>query len=103
MRINASLERSTAYARRRYVRHPVRIGAGLSENIRPSAAITVIDLSTGGCGIETDLHLEEGARVWLKLPGLESWPGRVAWCADGRAGLSFDAPLHPAVIERFVK
>jgi hypothetical protein len=46
-------------------------------------------------------HCEVGARVWLKLPGLESWSARIAWTQDKRAGLSFDRPLHQAVVERY--
>ena len=103
MRVAAALERGVVYDRRRYLRHSVRIGAGLSENIRPSIAIAVVDLSVGGCGIEVDIHLETDARVWLKLPGLESWPCRVVWCSDGRAGLGFDRPLHQAVVDRILQ
>jgi hypothetical protein len=98
MRVVAGLERGAAYDRRRYVRHEVRLGSGLSANIRPSLQVLVVDLSAGGCGIELSIHLEEGARVWLKLPGMESLPARVAWTEDGRAGLAFDHPLHPAVV-----
>lgn len=101
MRLAASIERGMAFDRRRYERHRVQIGAGLYENVRPTTPITVTDLSTGGCGIETTLDLNVDARVWLKLPGVESWPCRVAWVQGHRAGLSFDHPLHPAVVARF--
>ena len=62
--------------------------------VRPALAGMV--LSVG------DLELESGARVWLRLPGLESVPARVAWSQYGRAGLTFDHPYHPAVVERIV-
>jgi hypothetical protein len=101
MRVAAALERGLADDRRRYARYQVQIGAGLSANIRPSTPITVVDLAVGGCGIEIGIHIEPGARVWLKLPGLEAWPCRIAWAAEGRAGLSFDQPLHQAVVDRF--
>ena len=103
MRINAAIERgSTAFDRRQAVRQPVQIGAGLGANNRPSSSIIVVDLSIQGCGFEATCHLETGARVWLKLPGLESWPARVAWAEEGRGGLQFDRPLHEAVVERYV-
>ena len=102
MRVAAALERGVAFDRRRYVRHAVAIGGGLSANIRPATPIVVVDLSAGGCGIEIGIHVDVDTLVWLKLPGLESWPCRVAWSRDGRAGLTFDHPLHPAVVERFV-
>jgi hypothetical protein len=102
MRLAASIERGSAYDRRRYQRTPVSIGAGLgSAQDRPSTDVTVVDLSEGGCGIESSAWLEAGARVWLKLPGLQSWPARVAWADGVRAGLEFDQPLHPAVVGRY--
>ncbi|HEX8262994.1 MAG TPA: PilZ domain-containing protein [Allosphingosinicella sp.] len=102
MRVAAMLERALAEDRRRFMRHPVHLGAGLSRaNDRPGSPVTVIDLSTHGCGLEVEGHCEPGSRVWLKLPGLESWPARIAWAEGGRAGLSFDRPLHEAVVGRF--
>lgn len=99
MRLAAALEQRPAFDRRRYMRHPVQIGGGLGDNGRASVPITVIDLSTSGCGIETANHLEHDSRVWLKLPGLASLPCRVAWFSDGHAGLNFENPMHPAVVE----
>jgi hypothetical protein len=103
MRLAASIERGSAYDRRQYVRRPVNIGAGLAGNDRPASSVVLFDLSTHGCGFEATCHIETGARVWLKLPGLESWPARIAWAADGRAGLEFDRPLHDAVVERYAR
>ncbi|HYE28276.1 MAG TPA: PilZ domain-containing protein [Allosphingosinicella sp.] len=102
MRVAAMLERALAEDRRRFLRHPVSVGAGLSaDSGRPAAPVTVVDLSTHGCGIEGAGHCEPGSRVWLKLPGLESWPARIVWAQDERAGLSFDRPLHEAVVARY--
>ena len=102
MRVAALLERAAAEDRRRFLRHPVSVGAGLSgESGRPGSPVTVIDLSTHGCGIEVSGHCEPGSRVWLKLPGLESWPSRIVWSEGNRAGLSFDRPLHEAVVSRY--
>lgn len=101
MRFAARLERGMSYDRRQASRSVVKVGAGLYDNVRPSFNITVTDLSTGGCGVEANVHLEAGTRVWLKLPGLESWAARVVWSHNGRAGLSFDTPLHQGVVDRF--
>ena len=102
MRVAAMLERGAAEDRRRFMRHPVSVGAGLaSSNDRPAAPVMVVDLSTHGCGIEVAGHCERGSRVWLKLPGLESWPSRIVWAEGNRAGLSFDRPLHQAVVDRY--
>lgn len=102
MRLAAAIERASATDRRRFERTAVSIGAGLgSASDRPSTSVTVVDLSEGGCGIETSAYLEAGTRVWLKLPGLQSWAARVAWADGARAGLAFDAPLHGAVVARY--
>ena len=102
MRIAAALERGAVYDRRRYLRHQVQIGGGLAAHIKPSTPVAVTDLSTGGCGIEVSFELEQGARVWLRMPGLENLPARVAWAEGNRAGLAFDHPLHPAVVQHLV-
>jgi hypothetical protein len=98
MRIPAALERGAVFDRRRYLRHQVQFGGGLAVNIKPSSPVAVTDLSTGGCGIEAGFELERGARVWLRMPGLENLPARVVWVEGDRAGLAFDHPLHPAVV-----
>ncbi|MBV8686565.1 MAG: PilZ domain-containing protein [Alphaproteobacteria bacterium] len=102
MRLSARLERSSVQDQRRHLRHSVHVGGGLGAPERPTSAITVVDLSTHGCGIELTSHVEAGARVWLKLPGLESWSARIVWEQDGRAGLAFDRSLHPSVVERYL-
>ena len=101
MRIDARLERPARDDLRRHLRSPVHLGAGLRTPERPTSPVTVTDLSTHGCGIELSSHLTAGSRVWIKLPGLESWDARVVWEQDGRAGLEFARPLHPSVVARY--
>jgi inactivated superfamily I helicase len=101
MRVAARLERAVAHDQRRYARRPVQISAGLGVADRTSSAVTVVDLSTHGCGIELDSHVDAGARVWIALPGLENWAARVMWAQQGRAGLAFDRPMHQAVVDRY--
>jgi len=69
-------------------------------SFRPMA-IALRDISSAGCGFESVCMFDAGARVLLTLPGLEVWPATVTWWRDGRGGLSFSRPLHPAVAERF--
>ena len=101
MRISAALERGTANDPRRYARHSVHIGGGLGEEKRPSFPVTVVDLSTHGAGLELRTDLVEGTRMWLKLPGLQSWACTVVWSRDGRAGVEFVNPLHEGVVARY--
>jgi hypothetical protein len=68
--------------------------------LRPMS-VELHDISTHGCGIVSDCTLAPGARVLLDLPGLEIWSATVVWWQDGRGGLRFCRPMHPAVAARF--
>ena len=59
----------------------------------------VVNLSTDGYMAETELKLEPGIHVWLKLPGLEAQNSRCVWVENGKAGFQFLTPLHPALVE----
>ncbi|MDB5699279.1 MAG: hypothetical protein JWN69_2083 [Alphaproteobacteria bacterium] len=60
------------------------------------------DLSRSGCKVELVDRVLPGETIWIKLPGLDSIPARVAWSRDWIAGLEFSTPLHPAVFEMLV-
>ena len=80
-------------------RRIVNLAARLRE---PGATIVdaeVVNLSVDGFMAETDLKLEPGANVWLKLPGLEPQNSRCVWVEDGKAGFQFATPLHAATVE----
>lgn len=83
-------------------RRIVNLAARLRE---PGARIVdadVMNLSTDGYMAVTELVLEVGANVWLKLPGLEPQNSRVVWVEDGKTGFQFAASLHPATLEMIV-
>lgn len=63
--------------------------------------IEIVDIAPGGCGFVSNWQMPAGTRIWLRLPGLETWSATVAWSAKCRGGLKFDRPLHPAVAARF--
>lgn len=75
--------------------------AKLRQQKVPNETIHVVDISTEGCCFETRWPLTIGARVWLLLPGLETWPATVVWVEDGKGGMKFERPLHPLVAARF--
>ena len=80
-------------------RRIVNLAARLRE---PGATIVdaeVVNLSVDGFMAETDLKLEPGANVWLKLPGLEPQNSRCVWVEDGKAGFQFATPLHALTVE----
>lgn len=83
-----------------------RKATGIASALRPrgmgSIPVQVVDISERGCRVEVRPTPYEGTTVWLKMPGLEAWYGRVAWVGDGCVGLEFSNPLHPAVVDRFI-
>ena len=83
-------------------RRIVNLAARLREPGARIADADVMNLSTDGYMAVTDLALEVGAAVWLKLPGLEPQNSRVVWVEDGKTGFQFAAPLHPATLEMIV-
>jgi hypothetical protein len=62
-----------------------------------------MNLSTDGYMAETDVALEIGANVWLKLPGLEAQNSWVMWAEEGKAGFKFAAPLHQATVDMLIE
>jgi hypothetical protein len=88
--------------RRRSARHAVGFGAMLRERGWGAGAVRVVDLSLHGCRIGLLAPLRPGASVWIRLPGLDSLYARVVWCRDDQAGLEFEAPLHPLILERLL-
>jgi hypothetical protein len=59
---------------------------------------TLHDLSSYGCRIEAALVAKEGERVWLRFEGRMPIAANVVWCAEGKIGCRFDAPLDRAVM-----
>jgi len=87
---------------RRAERRVVNLAARLRD---PGASLTdvdVVNLSTDGFMAQSEVALEPGATVWLKLPGLEPQHCRVVWAEEGKAGFEFANPLHPATLELLV-
>jgi hypothetical protein len=83
-------------------RVPVTFRAGLRQRGASAVTVQILDLSTHGFRIDTHLQLEIGTQIWLRLPGLEATPARVAWVEGHRAGCAFDRPLHPAVLSMII-
>ena len=84
-------------------RRIVNLAARLREPGATIADAEVMDLSTDGYMAVTDLKLETGTTVWLKLPGLEAQNSRVVWTEGGKAGFQFATPLHQATLDMLVQ
>ncbi|OYW44892.1 MAG: hypothetical protein B7Z08_10895 [Sphingomonadales bacterium 32-68-7] len=65
---------------------------------RLSAVLT--DLTPDGCRLSGTPEFAAGETVWVWIGGLEGRCTRTIWSDGGSAGVSFAAPLHPAVVAR---
>ena len=64
-------------------------------------AVKLRNLSAEGALIEGESLPAEGSSLVFQKKEL-SVPGRVAWVADGRAGIAFDTKLDPSAVLRHV-
>lgn len=87
--------------RRMAPRSETRLDISVRERGRTALTSRILSLSRLGCTIAGYRFIAPGGLVWIKLPGLESLSGHVVWCHEYDAGISFDQPLHPAVLARF--
>ena len=67
---------------------------------RKKGTVSLYNLSSGGCMIETGSKLaEQGVRVEVKLSEKVAMPGKIVWRVDRNVGIKFDLPLHQKVVE----
>ena len=99
MLIKAELSQLPITDGRKAERRIVNLAAALREAGAVTVPVQVIDISPGGFKICTDRPLEEGAEVWLKLPGFEAKRSHVVWIKDGEAGCEFESELHQAELQ----
>ena len=102
MFIDAELSQIPITDGRKAERRIVNLAAALREQGARNSKVVVIDISVGGFKAEAPEPLEEGAEVWLKLPGLEAKRSRVVWTRDKDIGCEFEWPLHPRELEVIV-
>ena len=101
MQIAARIELTDTGDKRGTPRRRANLMASLRQRKASPEMIQVLDISPAGCGFRSRWPFLAGTRVWLSLPGLETWPATIAWYANGVGGLKFENPLHPLVAERF--
>ncbi len=62
--------------------------------------VVIHDLSPEGCRIVScALSVRWGARVIVRPQGIEGLSGIVRWLRGHQAGIEFDRPLYPPVVE----
>jgi hypothetical protein len=97
--IKAELSQFPLTDGRKAERRIVNIAAALREEGVKTTEVTLLDVSEGGFKAETDNELDEGAEVWLKLPGFEVRRSRVVWVRGKEVGCEFQFPLHPRELD----
>lgn len=62
--------------------------------------VIISDISIGGCRIDSlGLVLGVGDMVVIRPDGMEGLTGVIRWTKDHSAGIAFDRPLYPAVVD----
>lgn len=97
----AQLAKLPAGDGRRAERRMVNLAASLREPGASVADIEVLNLSAEGFMAHSDLELELGQIVFLKLPGLEAQKSLVVWVEETKAGFQFTRPLHQSDLDQF--
>jgi bifunctional pyridoxal-dependent enzyme with beta-cystathionase and maltose regulon repressor activities len=93
-----------AFRNRRDMRKPLVLAAKCRtmSGMRDEAVLS--DISASGCCITTrGLLFREGSRVIIKPEGIEAIGGIIRWMAGNRAGVEFDQPLYPPVVEHLTR
>ncbi|MCK9542213.1 MAG: PilZ domain-containing protein [Novosphingobium sp.] len=85
---------------RRSERHVVDLGAHCrtQSGLRDRGRISNISLE-GCCVVTNALFVKVGIRVLVKPDGMEGLTGMVRWIDGTRAGIEFDMPLYPPVVD----
>jgi len=89
---------------RRFQRVPAHASATLMSTALGRVAVSVCDLSQGGCRMHTNIRCREGDRFVLKLDGIGPKAVTVAWRTEDGAGgaeigLAFAEPISWSVVE----
>jgi len=61
--------------------------------------VPVRNVSAAGCSVDLVEPVAVNDRVIARLPGLEPLAAKVIWSDPHSAGLQFERPIHPAVLE----
>ncbi len=87
-------------------RRAPRLGTRVPAKVRrhgPTRIPGVItDLSVIGFRLQSDEKLARGARIWVTIKPFSPLEAEVVWSRAFLAGCSFEAPLHPAVLDHIV-
>lgn len=87
---------------RKEYRYNVNADVILRQDTSLPTSISLVDLSRHGCKIAIHFPLRLSERILLRIPGLEAIAAYVCWIEGFVAGVEFERPLHPAVLEHLL-
>lgn len=91
----ATLSDSDFASQRSAARDSLMLAAQFRVGETDPVTVRVRNLSAGGLMAEYMIALATGTRVSIDVRGVGWVPGRVAWAAENRIGIAFDAPIDP--------
>lgn len=84
---------------RRQERHSIEGDVRLRQRGGTRYPAAVKDVSTGGCRVELAQVMNVGDLMFISLPGIETLQATVRWTDGWVAGVQFETPLHPSVLD----
>lgn len=95
----------TAHADRRWaLRRTIDLTADVTDPDGARFRAKIMDISEDGCMLRTwpGCAFDRDRLYTIKVTGLSGLVGYVIWSAEGRTGIAFGEPLHPANVQNLV-
>ncbi len=83
-------------------RVPVSLTGDLGNSRLGKRRVVLLDISGGGCRVETSLDVPPGTAIIITIPGLAPMSCEVRWNVRGMLGLRFKTPLHAGVVSHIL-
>jgi hypothetical protein len=62
----------------------------------------MIEISRAGCKLATGFTLDRGIRIFITIPGFETFVGVTAWAENEMSGIRLHKELYPAVVDHIL-
>ena len=84
---------------RTHERRQLALGAHL-RSVKTKLNLSLADISTTGCRVVGILdNIQEGELITIRPEGLGEFATAVVWVEGNMAGLEFDFPIHPEIVD----
>jgi hypothetical protein len=71
------------------------------QGCEPWAKIVLMDMSRTGFRIAWSPRYKPGAKLWIRIPGLQPLSATIRWQSQSGVGCEFSSPLYEPVFEHF--